>query len=30
MTDATQLAWWMLQALLALTSGTHTIPPVCN
>jgi hypothetical protein len=30
MTEATQAAWWLLHALLALTQGAHAIPPVCN
>lgn len=30
MTEATLLAWWALQALLAVATGSHAIPPVCN
>jgi hypothetical protein len=30
MTEATLVAWWLLQAVLALATGTHAIPPVCN
>ena len=30
MADLTHAAWLLLQALLAFSSGSHAIPPVCN
>jgi hypothetical protein len=30
MTEATLFAWWVLQSMLALATGAHAIPPVCN
>ena len=30
MAEATHIAWSILNALMALATGSHAIPPVCN